>query len=100
MFLSNHRRITPRNPGNNDIVEPCSSPWVSHPVMVRRTNGKWRVCIDYSPVNALTIKDAYPIPNLEGMLDQMRKARYISVLDLKLAYNQVPLHPNSRGITA
>ena len=34
------------------------------------------------------------------MLDQMRKARYISVLDLKLAYNQVPLHPDSRDITA
>ena len=83
-----------------DIVEPCSSPWASQPVMVRKTNGKWRVCIDYRPVNALTVKHAYPIPNLEGMLDQMRKARYISVLDLKMAYNQIPLHPDSRDITA
>jgi len=66
---------------------PCSSPIV----MVKKKTGKWRLCVDFRQINAKSVKDAYPTPRINYILDQLREARYITSLDLKDGYWQIPL---------
>ena len=57
------------------------------------------MCIDYRDVNAKTIKNAYPAPSLNSILDGLREAQYISRIDLKQAFLQVPIEENSKKYT-
>ncbi|XP_044315167.1 uncharacterized protein LOC123037605 [Drosophila rhopaloa] len=81
-------------------IEPSSSPYSSPIVMVRKKTGKWRLCVDFRRINARSMKDAYPIPMINYILDQLREAKYISSLDLKDGYWQIPLEADSRQYTA
>lgn len=82
------------------IVVPSRSPWSSPVVMVRKPDGSFRFCIDFRKVNAVTRKDAYPLPLMTSLLDGLQKAKYLSKIDLKEAYLQIPLHPDCQEITA
>ena len=82
------------------VIEPSSSAWSSPVVVVRKKDGKPRFCIDFRRVNDVTVKDAYPLPQVTATLDKLRGARYLTTLDLKSGYWQVPLSPDSRPITA
>ena len=84
----------------NDIVEPSTSDWSSPIVMVRKPNGTYRLCMDFRKLNAVTKKDAYPLAYMNGILDKLRCARFISTIDLSQAYHQVPLNKKSREYTA
>ena len=79
------------------IIEPSDLDYSSAPVMVRKSDETYRMCID---VNARTIKDAYPTPNADTILDGHRGARYISKIDLKQAFLQVPIEESSKKYTA
>lgn len=82
------------------VIEKCNnSPWNSPVVMVRKP-GKNRLCLDYRKVNSVTKKDAYPIPMINGLLARLPKAKFISSIDLKDAYYQVPLDLDSKEMTA
>ena len=83
-----------------DIIESSQSAWNSPPVMVKKADNSWRMCIDYRLVNAVTKKDAYPLPRIDTILDKLRCAKYISTIDLRWGYHHIPIHPNSREITA
>ena len=83
----------------NGIIEHSESAW-SSPVVMANRNGKYRFCIDFRKINAITKKDAYPLPYMNSILDKLRTARYITTLDLSKAFHQVPLTPESRPITA
>jgi len=82
------------------IIEPSYSEWSNPIVMVKKPNGKYRFCLDFRKVNGVSKKDAYPLPNMNGILDKLRSARYISTIDLSQAYFQIPLAKDSREITA
>lgn len=84
----------------NDIIEPSASPWSSPVLLVPKKDGSYRFCVDYRKLNKLTKKDAYPIPFISTILDKLRNARYLSSLDIKSAYWQVPIEPSSREYTA
>jgi len=84
----------------DDVIEPSHSPWSSPIVLVKKKDGKHRFCIDFRRVNDATHKDAYPLPQIPATLDKLRGARYLSTLDLKNGYWQVPLTPESRPRTA
>ena len=72
------------------IIEPSASDWRSAPVISWRDE-KGRMCFDYRDINKAMKKDAYLIPNMDAILDRLRNARYISKVDLRQAYYQVPL---------
>ena len=61
---------------------------------------KWRIVIDYRDLNAVSLSDAYPIPNITTILERVGGANYYSVLDLANGFWHVNLHPDSRKYTA
>jgi len=65
------------------FVEHSKSPYSFPIVMVKKKTGKWRLCVYFRQINAKSVKDAYPMPRINYILDQLREARYISSLDLK-----------------
>ncbi|CAB0040796.1 unnamed protein product [Trichogramma brassicae] len=82
------------------IIEPSASDFRSAPVLVKKSDGGYRMCIDFRDLNARTVKDAYPEANMDMILDRLRNARFISTIDLKAAFLQVPLNKESRKYTA
>ncbi|KAH0818193.1 hypothetical protein GEV33_004600 [Tenebrio molitor] len=63
-------------------------PWSSPIVLAKKKDGKYRFCIDFRKVNEVTRKDAHPLPFINVILDKLRRARYISTIDLKSGYWQ------------
>lgn len=81
------------------VIEESSSAW-SSPVVLVRKPGKNRLCLDYRKVNSKTKKDAYPISHIGGLLSRLQDTRFISSVDLKDAFWQIPLEKESREKTA
>ena len=65
-----------------------------------KPNEKYRFCLDFRKVNKITKKDLYPIPIMAEILNALRSAKYISKIDFRSAYHQIPLEEESRKITA
>ncbi|KAL4101311.1 hypothetical protein QTP88_021331 [Uroleucon formosanum] len=81
-----------------NIIQPSESPWNAPLVVVPKkpdANGKpqFRVCVDFRRLNQLTIGDAFPIPRIDEILDQLGRSRYYTTLDLASGYHQVPIRP-------
>ena len=83
-----------------DTIQPSSSPWASLIVRVRKKNGTLRFCADYRKLNAVTCKDAYPLPRLDDTLDTLAHLHWFNTLDLISGYWQVEVHPEDREKTA
>lgn len=83
-----------------DAIEECYSEWTNPLVPVPKKNGKVRVCLDSRKINKLTVKDSYPMRNIQDIFRRLGKAKYFSVIDLKDAYFQIPLNEKSRNFTA
>jgi hypothetical protein len=60
------------------VVEPSSSPWASNVVLVRKKDGSLRWCIDFRQLNALSKKDAYPLPRIDTCMDALNGACWFS----------------------
>ncbi|KAL7732899.1 hypothetical protein ACLKA6_006021 [Drosophila palustris] len=87
-------------PLKNNCIEPSKSPHSAPIVLVRKKTGDIRMCIDYRQLNANSIPDAYPLPRIHHILERLRNAKYISTLDLKSGYWQIPMARGSREYTA
>ena len=82
------------------IIEQSTSEWSSPIVLVKKKDGTMRVCVDYRRLNAVTQVEAYPMPRIDEIIDQLGKARYISTLDLTKGYWQMPVAVKDRPKTA
>ena len=82
------------------IIEPSSSPYCSPVVLVKKRDGSYRLCIDYRGLNDVTMFDAEPMPTRDDHLSDFVDDKYISELDLCRGYWQIPLHADSKVLTA
>ena len=73
--------------------------WSSPAFVVAKPGGKWRGVVDFRALNEATLQDAHPLPRIEDILVKHGRRHLFSVLDLKDAFHQVPLHPDSRSYT-
>ena len=82
------------------VIERCKCPWNSPPVLAKKSDGSYRLCIDFRKLNARTKKHAHPIPNVDRLLDKFANARYISKIDMTSAFLQVEIDKDCRDYTA
>ena len=64
------------------VIEPSSSPWASHIVLVCKKDGTTCFCVDYRRLNAATVKDLYPLPHIGDSLAALSGSCWFSTLDL------------------
>ncbi|CAF4577460.1 unnamed protein product, partial [Rotaria magnacalcarata] len=84
----------------NGIIGHSTSPWSSSVVLVKKKDGTTRFCVDYRRLNQITTKDAFPLPRIDDIYDQLTKATHLTKFDCKSGYFQVPLDKADRPKTA
>uniref|UniRef100_A0A2N9HQL3 Uncharacterized protein n=1 Tax=Fagus sylvatica TaxID=28930 RepID=A0A2N9HQL3_FAGSY len=74
--------------------------WLSNTVVVRKKNGKWRVCIDFTDLNKACPKDPFPLPRIDQLVDSASRHARLSFLDAFQGYHQIPMNPADQEKTA
>lgn len=82
------------------VIKPSNSPYCANVLLVKKDSGELRMCYDGRPLNAITVKNPYPLPSLTRILDKIRDAQYLSSIDLKHAFWQIRLSKDSGPKTA
>ena len=83
-----------------EVIQSSASPWASPVVLAEKGDGEIRFCVNYCKVNQVARFDAYPMPRIEEVLEQVGPAKCISTLDLAKGYWQVPMARESKEKTA
>ena len=78
---------------DKNVIKTSNSPWASPVILVQKKDGTTRFCVDYRKVNAVTRKDAYPLPRVDDILDTLAGSKWFSKLDLISGYWQVEMSP-------
>ncbi|GKV38221.1 hypothetical protein SLEP1_g46157 [Rubroshorea leprosula] len=79
-------------------VDYCE--WVANPVLVKKANGKWRMCIDYTNLNDACPKNCYPMPNIDKLVEAASRNERLSLLDAYSGYHQVSMAPEDADKTS
>ena len=82
------------------VIEESNSPWASPMVLVHKPDGSLRFCVDYRKLNAATRKDAFPLPHIDDLFDQLSGRKIFSTLDACTGYWQIQVQSSSRDKTA
>jgi hypothetical protein len=73
------------------FIHPSSSPWGCPALFVSKKDKGLRLCVDYRPLNAVTIKNKYPLPHFDILFDQLAEAQVFSKIDLRSKYHQIKI---------
>ena len=73
------------------LIRPSSSPYGSPIIFVKKKDGGFRLCVDYRALNDITVKNKYPLPRVDDLLDKLHGAKVFSKIDLASGYHQVRL---------
>jgi hypothetical protein len=74
---------------NASVIRNVMYPkWLANIVPVKKKNGKWRMCIDFTDLNKATPKDNYPLPRMDQVIDSAASAAIMTILDSLFGYHQ------------
>ena len=82
------------------FIRPSASTWGAPILLVKKKDGSSRLCVDYRQLNKLTIKNKYPLPRIDDLLDQLKGAIVFSKIDLRSGYHQILVKPEDVQKTA
>jgi hypothetical protein len=82
------------------FIRPSSSPWGCPAIFVKKKDQTLLMCVDYRPLNEVTIKNKYPLPRIDILFDQLTRARVFSKIDLRSGYHQIRIRPEDIPKTA
>ena len=75
------------------LIAHNHSPFASLVLLVKKKDGSWLFCVDYRKLNDITIKNRFPMPIIEEILDELARTKLFTKLDMRLGYHQVRMHP-------
>jgi hypothetical protein len=75
------------------FIRPSSSPWGCPAIFVKKKDQTLPMCVDYRPLNEVTIKNKYPLPRIDILFDQLTGARVFSKIDLRSGYHHIRIRP-------
>jgi hypothetical protein len=75
------------------LIRPSSSKWGCPTLFMKKKDNSLRMCVDYRPLNVVTIKNKYPLPRIDILFDQLSKVKVFSKIDLRLGYYQIKIRP-------
>jgi nitrogen regulatory protein PII-like uncharacterized protein len=75
------------------LIRPSSSPGGCPAIFVKKKDQSLRMCVDYRPLNVVTIKNKYPLPCIDILFDQLSKDKVFSKIDLRFGYHQIKIRP-------
>jgi hypothetical protein len=81
-------------------IRPSSSPWGCPVLFVKKKDQSLKLCVDYRPLNAVTVKNKYSLPRIDILFDQLTGAKVFSKVDLHSGYHQIKIHPKDVPKTA
>jgi len=73
--------------------------WLANVVMVKKANGEWRMCVDFTDLNKACPKDSYLLPSIDALVDSASGCKMLSFLDAFSGYNQIKMHPRDESKT-
>ncbi|XP_048605779.1 uncharacterized protein LOC125583196 [Brassica napus] len=82
------------------ITEVRYPEWLANPVVVKKKNGKWRICVDFTNLNKACPKDSYPLPHIDRLVESTAGNELLTFMDAFSGYNQILMHPDDREKTA
>ena len=74
------------------VKESFYPKWLANPVLVKKPNGKWRVCVDFTDLKKACPKDSFPLPRIDQLVDATAGHALLSFMDAYSGYNQIPMY--------